>query len=72
MSEVDRLDERLNDHTVGVVSLVNLVAVIAVRVIVGAGGLWIGSSLLGITVAVPEMWERAWSAKAWRAGVLVR
>lgn len=69
VKEVDRLNDRLNDRTVGVVSLVLLVSVIAVGVIVVAGGLWMGASLLGIPVAVPEMWSRAWSAHTWWAGL---
>lgn len=67
--EVDRLDDRLRDRTVGVVSLTLLVAVVAVGVMVVAGGLWMGASLLGIPVAVPEMWSRAWSADTWWSGV---
>lgn len=69
VKEVDRLDGRLNDRTVGVVSLVLLVAVIAVGVIVVAGGLWLGASLLGIPVALPEMWARAWAADTWWSAV---
>src|SRR5699024_4478736 len=56
VKEVDRLDERLEDRTVGVVSVVLLVTVLGVGVIVVAGGLWMGASLLGIPAAVPEMW----------------
>lgn len=69
VKEVDRLDERLEDRTVGVVSVVLLVTVLGVGVIAVAGGLWMGASLLGIPAAVPEMWARAWSADTWWAGV---
>lgn len=69
VTEVDRLDDRLHDRTIGVVSLVLLIAVTAVGVIVVAGGLWMGTSLLGISAAVPEMWERAWAAKTWWSGL---
>lgn len=69
VKEVDRLDERLEDRTVGVVSVVLLVTVLGVGVIVVAGGLWMGASMLGIPAAVPEMWARAWSADTWWSGV---
>lgn len=69
VKEVDRLDDRLNDRTVGVVSLVLLVTVMAVGVIVVAGGLWMGTSLLGIPAGVSEMWARAWAARTWWGGV---
>lgn len=69
VKEVDRLDDRLNDRTVSVVSLVLLVAVIAVGVIVVAGGLWMGASLLGVTASVPAMWARAWAAETFWGGL---
>lgn len=69
VKEVDRLDDRLNDRTVSVVSLVLLVAVIAVGVIVVAGGLWMGASLLGVTAGVPAMWSRAWAAETFWGGL---
>lgn len=69
VTEVDRLDERLEDRTVSVVSIVLLVTVLGVGVIVVAGGLWMGASLLGIPAAVPEMWSRAWAADTWWSGV---
>ncbi|MBM0261359.1 hypothetical protein [Corynebacterium macginleyi] len=69
MKEVDRIDERLEDRTVGVASIVLLVTVLFVGVIVVACGLWMGASLLDIPAAVPEMWSRAWSADTWWSGV---
>lgn len=63
------LEERLRDRTLHVFSITLLAAVTAVGVIVVAGALWMGSSLLGITVAVPEMWSRAWAADTWWAGL---
>lgn len=69
VKEIDRLDDRLNDRTVSVVSLVLLVAVIAVGVIVVAGGLWMGASLLGVTASVPAMWARAWAAETFWGGL---
>lgn len=64
-SEIDRWDARLDDHTGLIGRVVLLAAVMAVGVIVVAGGLWMVGSMLGITVAVPEMWERAFSAATW-------
>lgn len=68
-SEIDRWDARLDNHTGSIGRVVLLAAVLAVGVIVVAGGLWMVDSMLGITVAVPEMWARAWSAATWWGGL---
>lgn len=68
-SEIDRWDARLDDHTGLIGRVVLLAAVMAVGVIVVAGGLWAVGAMFGITVAVPEMWDRAFSAATWWGGL---
>lgn len=69
LGEIDRVDNRLKARTVNVASVVLLVAVVAIGVVVVSGGLWMASSMLGLTVALPTLWERTFSADSFWAGL---
>lgn len=69
LGEIDRVDNRLKARTVNVASVVLLVAVVAIGVVVVSGGLWMASSMLGLTVALPTLWERTFSADSFWVGL---